>query len=155
TRRLEHVLPAPRNAAAKRSLADIAVEAPGGFTLVPGSVGVSRIADMAAPERAALLAAMEELEQAADLILVDTGAGMSGSVVSFVRAADVGLIVATPEPTSITDAYALIKCVVSGAESAQRPAKAAPHLRLIVNEAADAAEAKRVHTRVSGVCARF
>lgn len=136
-------------------MAEIAVPAPGGFTLVPGSVGVSRIADMTAAERAALLAAMDELEQTADLVLVDTGAGLSASVVSFVRAADLGLIVATPDPTSITDAYALIKCAASGADDARRPADPAPRLRLIVNEAADLAEARRVHARISAVCARF
>ena len=55
--------------------------------------------------------ALAELEQQADVIIIDTGAGISPNVLSFTRAADQVLVVTTPEPTAITDAYAVIKVI--------------------------------------------
>lgn len=174
TRRLEHYIgvtdlaPAgrPRNPAdaaalARRSMRDLAVDAPGGFRLIPGAVGVARMASLAGRERARLLAGLIDLERDSDILLVDTGAGLGREVISFVHVSDVALIVATPEPTSIADAYALIKCAVRSEpddEQAHRlrthPATP-PTLALIVNEAADAREAAAVHARIAGVCERF
>ena len=58
-----------------------------------------------------LIQKMEELDKQADVIIVDTGAGIGDSVLEFVAASEEVLLVATPEPTSITDAYALLKAL--------------------------------------------
>jgi flagellar biosynthesis protein FlhG len=174
TRRLEHYVgvsdlatggrprtPADAAALARRSLADLAVDAPGGFRLVPGAVGVARMADLAPRERARLMAGLVELEHNADVLLVDTGAGLGREVISFVHAADLALIVATPEPTSIADAYALIKCVLrtesedDRARNLRNMPVAHRRLALVINEAADAREAAAVHARIAGVCEKF
>lgn len=147
-----------------RSLREIAVEAPGGFRLIPGSVGVARMADLAPREQARLLAGLADLERDADILIVDTGAGLGPEVISFINVADLALIIATPEPTSIADAYALIKCSVLAHRQGPRahglrPGTAAPggalKLGLVVNQAAGQQEAAAVYARIGGVCERF
>lgn len=141
-------------AAGVRSMREIAVEAPGGFRLVPGSAGIARMADLPAVHRERLVAAVSELEADADVVIVDTAAGVGAGVTSFLRLADLGVVVTTPEPPAIADAYALVKCVAGrrgqGAEHAR-----ASTLALVVNQVADAAEAAAVHARIAGVCVRF
>ena len=85
--------------------------APGGFHLIGGASGLARMADLTDFDRQRLVDALGELEQQCDIILIDTGAGISPNVLSFTRAADHVLIVTTPEPTAITDAYAVVKVI--------------------------------------------
>lgn len=147
-------------AAGVRSMREIAVEAPGGFRLVPGSAGIARMADLPAVHRERLVGAVAELEADADVVIVDTAAGVGAAVTSFLRLADMGVVVTTPEPPAIADAYALIKCVAGrrgaggGGETATATAGSGG-LALVVNQVADAAEAAAVHARIAGVCARF
>ena len=135
-----------------RAMSDIAVRAPGGFLLVPGSVGVAQMTRLSDEQRASLIAGLATLESRSDLILIDTSAGLTPDVLSFVSAADATIIVATPEPTSIADAYALMKVAVTQARDAGREP---PRLLLVVNQARNRAEARRVHARLSMVCDRF
>lgn len=136
-----------------RSMRSIALEAPGGFRLVPGSVGVSRMANLAGAERVALLDAMLELEHDNDLIVVDTGAGLSDGVMTFVRHADLAVVVVTPEPTSIADAYATMKLLRTSerAQHATRSTKVA----IVVNMAHSEVEASATFERLRGTCQRF
>jgi len=145
--RLEHTLVR----GARQSLDQIALAAPGGFRLVPGSVGVARMANLPRAARDSLIDRLIEIEETSDLVLIDTSAGIHDSVTSMIRASDLCLVVATPEPTSIADAYALIKCVVQPAR--ERKAEP-PRIALIVNQAGPR-EADEVHTRIAGVCRRF
>ncbi len=160
-RRLESVVASPSSAP---SLNEISIPAPGGFRLVPGTVGIARMASMSAAERATLIAALDQLERENDIVLIDTGAGLGPDVLAMIRHADLALIVATPEPTSITDAYALIKCVVLDRpvhpprpriEPGSPPPPPTIPLALVVNQAADSAEGVEVHRRISSVCERF
>ena len=84
------------------------------------------MADLTDHDRQRLIGALAELEEQADIILIDTGAGISPNVLSFTRAADHVLVVTTPEPTAITDAYAVIK-VISREQSQRR-------ISLLVNQ---------------------
>jgi flagellar biosynthesis protein FlhG len=154
----------PRAASPSPRLTDIAIDAPGGFRLVPGSVGVARMAELGPSERATLLAGLTDLEQDSDILLIDTAAGVGMGVLSLLNTADVGVVIATPEPTSIADAYALIKCVLLQDASARRadrlargmPAAApAPSLTLVVNQARGPREAAAIHGRLALVCRRF
>ena len=154
--RIERVL-CQRASGGSASLSEIGIAAPGGFTLVPGSAGLGRMADLNTRERQWLVEAMVELESSCDVVLIDTGAGVGALVRAMLGAADLGLVVATPEPTSIADAYALIK---SMRPRGAMPASAAPNadaspLALIINQAADEREARAVHERIAGVCRRF
>ncbi|MFI4898266.1 MAG: MinD/ParA family protein [Phycisphaerales bacterium JB059] len=147
TRRLEKVV----TPGGVTTLDQIAVEAPGGFRLVPGSVGVSKMADLPRDERDALVSRLIELERESDLVMIDTSAGIMPGVTAFMNAADLGLIVATPEPTSIADAYALIKCIVG---TSAREGRSRAKLALVVNQASTR-EAAEVHDRIARVCQRF
>lgn len=92
-----------------KSLSEVIVPGPAGIRLVPGGSGIQELANIDYYQRERLLAAMKELEQDTDLLLIDTGAGISRNVLSFVSAADEVIIVVTPEPTSLTDGYGIIK----------------------------------------------
>lgn len=148
TTRLDAAVEAQRHGE-RRTLDEIAVQAPGGFRLVPGSVGVARMANLSPLQRSILVAGLTELEAQSDVVLIDTAAGLSESVTSFVAAADLTLVVITPEPTSIADAYALMKCV-----SRECPA-ASSRFACIVNMAENIGEAHAVHARVSATAKRF
>jgi flagellar biosynthesis protein FlhG len=150
------------------TMREIALEAPGGFRLIPGAAGIARMAELNQEQRARLFAGLAELERDSDLVLIDTAAGLSRDVLTFMHIADLGVVVATPEPTSITDAYAVIKCALTERPLAQRAhhlraartsgapgALRQPMLALVVNQVADEREAVAVHTRIAAACSRF
>ena len=87
------------------------------------------------------------LEQEADVILVDTGAGIGSSVVGFAVASERVVVVCTPEPTSITDAYGMIKSLRSTSDVAD--------INLVVNMAENDQEGRAVHGRIEQACATF
>ncbi|MCP5160365.1 MAG: MinD/ParA family protein [Hahellaceae bacterium] len=91
------------------TLKEVMVEGPGGFKIVPASSGTQYMTNLSAMEHAGLINAFSELSHDLDVLIVDTAAGISEGVVSFLRAAQEILFVVCDEPTSITDAYALIK----------------------------------------------
>lgn len=139
--------------ARQRELKDVMVDAPGGFKLICGASGLAKMADLSDFDRERLIRALGELETQADIIIIDTGAGISPSVLSFTRAADHVLVVTTPEPTAITDAYAAIKVLVKAAEI-----DGSAHDRrisLLVNQTLSAQEGTHVYDRVSKVARQF
>ncbi len=131
----------------RRKLSEAMCEAPGGFQLVPGASGLAQMAALSEFERAQMMQLLRVLEREHDLIIVDTGAGVSPNVLSFVLAADEVLVVTTPEPPAMTDAYALIKAITRRREDAQ--------IDLLVNMVRDQREGKRVYERLSAVSRRF
>ncbi len=133
--------------AGRRTLDQAIIDAPGGFRLVPGASGLAQMAALSEFERARLIQQMRQLELLADVVLVDTGAGVSPNVLSFLASADQQLIITTPEPTAITDAYAVIKTL-------HRSARAVD-LRVLVNMVRTPAEGRAVFDRICAVCRRF
>ena len=129
------------------SLEDLSLLAPGGFRLVPGSVGLARQTDNDIPSP--ILNRLDELDACSDVVILDTGAGMGQLVRSCLRAADLALLVATPEPTSIADAYALLKVV-----SATYPLDAQFMPMLVINQCANAQERNK-RMRITSVASRF
>ena len=142
-----------------RAIDSIAVDAPGGFRLVPGTVGISRLADLGPAEKQRLLKGFTSIGRQSDAVLLDTGAGINSAVLALLAAADSIVVVMTPEPTSMTDAYALIKCLEQNRLQAQAGMSASLRrplqISVLVNQTRDYAEAQRVHTRLAGVCGRF
>lgn len=90
-------------------LRDILVDGPGNIKIVPASSGTQSMASMGAREHGGLIHAFSQFSDFIDVLIIDTAAGISDTVVSFVRAAQEVIVVVCNEPTSITDAYALIK----------------------------------------------
>jgi flagellar biosynthesis protein FlhG len=138
---LSHVI------ARKRELADVMVNAPGGFKLIGGASGLARMADLSDDDRQRLIKALAVLEAQTDIILIDTGAGISPNVLSFTRCADHVLVVTTPEPTAITDAYAVIKVI--SRDDVNRP------ISLLVNQVRRPGEGAQVYERISQVARQF
>lgn len=134
------------------SLEEIAVETSCGFRLISGASGITRLAHLDASQRRRIFDGLASLEGSVDLVLVDCGAGIGLGVLGFVAAADLSLIVTTPEPTAIADAYALIKTLVSRARGGLAPESRS---MLVVNQARRESEAWRVHRRINAVCERF
>ena len=136
--------------ARQRSIDEVLSAAPGGFKLAAGASGLARMADLPADEHARLIGSLSSLERMNDVILIDTGAGISQNVLSFTAAADHVLVVTTPEPTSVTDAYATIKVILR-----ERGGNSTRPISLLVNQAKDEAEARRIFERVSRVTRQF
>jgi flagellar biosynthesis protein FlhG len=131
----------------KRELADVMVDGPGGFKLIGGASGLARMADLSDLDRQRIVTALAELEARNDIILIDTGAGISPNVLSFTRCADQVLVVTTPEPTAITDAYAVIKVI--SRDAPDRP------LSLLVNQVRVQGEGQLVYDRIAKVAKQF
>jgi len=140
--------PAPR-----RSLSHIAVDAPGGFRLVPGAVGLTRMANLSPSQRELILRGLTDLEAESDAVLIDTGAGLSDTVTTFAAVADLTLVVATPEPTSIADAYAMIKAVTH--LRATKAPGTGFRTAIIINQATNQQEGEAVHARIAATAKRF
>lgn len=138
---LSHVI------ARKKELSEVLYPAPGGFRLIGGASGLARMADLSDFDRQRLINDLGTLEDQTDVILIDTGAGISPNVLSFTRAADHVLIVTTPEPTAITDAYAVVKVV--SREGGDR------RISLLVNQVQSPMEAEVVYERIARVARQF
>ncbi|MCR5726188.1 MAG: MinD/ParA family protein [Lachnospiraceae bacterium] len=92
-----------------KGLKEIIIQGPEGIGFISGGSGIQELSRLTREQVVYLVQKLYELDELADIILVDTGAGISDSVLEFVSASNEVLLVATPEPTSITDAYALLK----------------------------------------------
>lgn len=92
-----------------REIKDIITYGPEEIGFISGGSGINEMANLTRDQVFQLIQKMYELDRYADVIIVDTGAGIGNSVLEFVAASQEVLLVATPEPTSITDAYALLK----------------------------------------------
>jgi flagellar biosynthesis protein FlhG len=93
----------------RKTIDEVTLPAMGGIRVVPGASGVERLANLSDVERDTLLHSFEALHRDADVILFDTGAGISRNTTAFLAAADEVLVVTVPEPTAVVDAYAVIK----------------------------------------------
>lgn len=131
----------------RKSVEDVLLKAPGGVWLLPGATGLSQLANLDKANQERLIKKLESLEQIADVLVIDTGAGISGNVVNFTLSADEVIVVTTPEPTAITDAYAMIK-VLSRHEDLGE-------IKLLVNMADSRADAERVADSLAANCRRF
>jgi len=116
-----------------------------GIDIIPGASGIAALANLGETERAVLLSEMEAL-QGYDVMLIDTAAGIGENVLRFVLASDDIVVVTTPEPTALADAYGIIKTVL-----VQGPRR----IRLLVNRARTLEHAKQVADHLSQVTARF
>lgn len=93
----------------KRSLDDIIIPGPQGMSIIPGGSGIQELANLPAGDMKRLLVELGKLDNDYDYMILDTGAGISQNVTTFILAADDAIIITTPEPTSLTDAYGVLK----------------------------------------------
>ncbi|CAM2056783.1 Antiactivator FleN [Desulfovibrionales bacterium] len=126
---------------------DILYRTPFGFDILPAASGVTDMIRLSTGQKLELLGAMDSLEDRLDYLIVDTGAGINDNVLYFNLAAQERVIVLTPEPTSLTDAYALIK-VLKLNHQVER-------FRVLVNMAQYPQEPKEVFGRLYKACDHF
>ena len=130
-----------------RRLADVIVEGPAGVRVIPSASGIAELTALGAREQQTLLDAVEELDGTLDVLLVDTAAGISSNVLYFAAAAAEVLVVITPEPTALTDAYALVKVLSTR--------HAVRDFSVVVNMARGAADATAAFRRLARAAERF
>ncbi len=131
----------------QKTLKQVMVESEHGIKILPGGSGFSDLAQLGEGEKLTLLSEFETLIDMADIILVDTGAGISSNVLYFNSACDEVIVIATREPTSITDAYAMMK--VMSQEYGTN------YFKLIVNMVESEKDAKNVYASLSGALDKF
>ncbi len=131
----------------RKSLKDVVVDLPTGVQLVPGASGLAQAAHLSEFERAHLVEELSALEADNDFVIVDCGAGIGPNVLHFAAAADNVVIVTAPEPTAITDAYAVIKVLHRRGHQGSKS--------LVVNFAADRQEARSTYSRIASVAREF
>lgn len=90
-------------------LTDIIIEGPGGLQVVPAASGIGKMAELTVLEQGNLVRAFDELKQQVDVLVIDTAAGISPSVITFSKACQEVIVVVCDEPAALTDAYALMK----------------------------------------------
>ena len=132
----------------QKTIHEILVETEYGISIVAGASGFSQIANMGDEERHNFIKELDTLSFA-DIIIIDTSAGVSSNVLDFIAAADDAIIITTPEPTAITDAYGIIKIIATEYDTLNIG------LKLVVNRAKGAAEAKSVADRMIKIAGQF
>ncbi|AHM56641.1 cobyrinic acid ac-diamide synthase [Peptoclostridium acidaminophilum DSM 3953] len=125
---------------------DIVMEGPLGIKIISGGAGISETANLPVYKLNKLLANLAILENDFDYIIIDTGAGISKSVISFAKAADEVIVITLPEPTAIADAYALIKTLRR--ESIEK-------IGVVVNKVDNILEAESTFKKLETVSKRF
>lgn len=140
-RNLSHVL------SGQCTLDEIIVEGPNGLMIIPATSGTQSMVELSPTEHAGLIRAFSEMKTPIDILLVDTAAGISDMVLSFSRAAQDVMVVVCDEPTSITDAYALIK-LLSREYGVFR-------FRIVANMVRSLREGQELFTKLTRVTDRF
>lgn len=131
----------------QKGLQDILLPGPEGMVILPAGSGIPELTDMDETQRICLLNEMDHLSPHIDLLLIDTGTGISSNVLYFNLVAQESIIVVTSEPTSITGAYALIKVLATRYRKKD--------FLILVNAVIDEKEAKEVFRKISLLADRF
>jgi flagellar biosynthesis protein FlhG len=131
----------------ERSLDEVIIEGPAGMKVVPGASGVQALAELSPAEHAGLIRAFSEVAADTELLIVDTAAGISDTVLSFSRAAHEVVVVVCDEPASITDAYAIIK-LLNRDYGHQR-------FRVLANMVRSAQEGRELYNKMCRVTDRY
>jgi flagellar biosynthesis protein FlhG len=128
-------------------LADVLVDGPCGIHVLPAASGIPELASLSDEARCRLLGALSESSRVVDDVLVDTGAGLGGTTLQLQLAASRVVLVTTPEPTSLVDAYATLKVLW-----AADPAK---HVEVVVNAVDSDDEARRAYDQIARAAGHF
>lgn len=120
---------------------------PEGIKIISGGSGILDLVDMPKESLSILIEEFDKIQEHADIILIDTGAGLSKSVLSFALAAKEVIVVATPEPTSITDAYAMIKTIIMEDRNKD--------IKVIINRVDDMKEGSIAFSKLRNVSKKF
>lgn len=132
----------------QKTMQDIILDTEFGIKFIAGANGFSKIANLSVDELEVFAKQFSELSNA-DIIIIDTGAGIANNVLQFVAAADEVFVVTTPEPTAITDAYGIIKIITTEFQDREI------NIKLLVNRVRSAEEGKRIADRIINIIGQF
>lgn len=125
----------------ERSIQEIVINGPEGIQIVPGASGVAQCVELDVGQQQRLVTSIRSIEKHYDYLLVDTAAGIGPTVLHFIAASQVAIVVITPEPTSLTDAFSLLKVLKRRGYRRK--------VQIVVNMAANPAQAKKAYSRFS------
>lgn len=132
----------------ENSIKEVITDGPMGLRFISGGSGLSDLVNLTHRQLEQLLQSFSYLDDIADIILIDTGAGASNHVINLVKASNEAIILTTPEPTAVTDAYSLIKMIkVSKFDI--------PRMSVVVNKIDNKKEGEDAYIRLNRVSHRF
>ncbi len=131
----------------RKRLKDIVIDGPAGVKIIPGGSGINELANLNDNETSRLIQELGKVDGEYDYMIIDTGAGISRNVISFLLAADDVIIVTTAEPTSLTDAYGTVKTIIRQSYAGQ--------IYLIVNKVTNNSEGIMVAEKFRIACNKF
>ena len=126
---------------------EVMVEGPHGVRILPGGSGVQALTSLDEQQKIRLCTALDRVEEMFDLVLVDSSAGIGDNVLFFVGAAQEALLVVSPEPTSLVDAYAVVK-VLSQQAGVRK-------FNVVINPVVDELQARDIFPKLTAVTSRF
>lgn len=129
----------------EKTIDEVMIEGPHGLKIVSGGSGMLDLVNLRQDQIESLIHTFDKLNEISDYILIDTGAGLNTSVLSFIKAASDVVVVITPDPTSITDAYALIKNI----------SEEEKHINLVINRVESAKEGIEVFGKLERAARKF
>lgn len=134
-----------------KTIEEIITEGPMGIGFISGGSGVQDLVNLDKERIKKLIAKLVKLDSLYDVIIIDTGAGIADSVIEFVLSSPEVLLVVTPEPTSITDAYSLLKAV-NRKKDFKREQKS---IKVIANRVENGEEGQEIYNKISIVVSKF
>ena len=138
---IEHLL------SGEKTIEQILLTGPRGIGIIPGGSGVQELANLERDKLTNVIANLGRLDKMADLLIIDTGAGLGNTVTNFLRAADDIILVTTPEPTSLMDAYGLLKTMRK--EAGEVP------IHVVINRVRTEADARATFKRLEIAVRKF
>ncbi len=134
-----------------KTVRDVVTDGPEDIGFISGGSGIHELANLTREQVFSLIRKLDDLDRVADVIIVDTGAGVNDTVLDFVAASEEILLVATPEPTSITDAYALMKLL--NRKAAYQPNQTV--VKMVANQVREEWEAAELFEKLGVVARKF
>ncbi len=131
----------------ERTLEEVIVDGPGGVKIIPAASGIKQMSELTPMENAGVIRAFSEISNDVDVLIIDTAAGISDSVIAFAKASQEVVVVVCDEPASLTDAYALIK-VLNMDYGVQK-------FRILSNMTHSAQEARELYNKLVAVTDRY
>ena len=134
-----------------KELKEIICEGPEGIKFISGGSGIANLANFDKEQVKRLITKLSELEQIADIVIIDTGAGINPSVMEFLISSPETILVTTPEPTSVTDSYALLKALSMTEGFNEKNTK----IKMIANRVLDEKDGKNLYEKLNMVVMKF
>ncbi|MBS1809352.1 MAG: MinD/ParA family protein [Acidobacteria bacterium] len=131
----------------QRTLPEVEIEVTDRLRLIPGGSGVAELASLTLDQHSRLIAELRAIEVGSDYMIIDTAAGIAGNVIGILKAVAEAIIVTTPDPTALVDAYATIKLMHQAAPDTR--------IRIVVNDVVEVGDAERVFKQLRTTTARF